>query len=42
VSSGRASGTAARGGGREEEGRVLWDATSRGLCEQCGRVGPPP
>ena len=27
----------ARGGG-EEGGRVLWDATSRGLC---GRVGPP-
>ena len=22
----------------EERGRVLWDATSRGLC---GRVGPP-
>ena len=29
---------AVRGGGSEEGGRVLWDATSRGLC---GRVGPP-
>ena len=29
---------AVRGGGREKRGRVLWDATSRGLC---GRVGPP-
>ena len=29
---------AVRGGGSEERGRVLWDATSRGLC---GRVGPP-
>jgi len=29
---------AVRGGWSEEEGRVLWDATSRGLC---GRVGPP-
>ena len=27
-----------RGGGSEEGGRVLWDATSRSLC---GRVGPP-
>ena len=26
---------AVRGGGSEERGRVLWDATSRGLC------GPP-
>ena len=25
-------------GGSEKRGRVLWDATSRGLC---GRVGPP-
>jgi len=25
-------------GGSEERGRVLWGATSRGLC---GRVGPP-
>jgi hypothetical protein len=25
-------------GGSEERGRVLWDATSRGLC---GRDGPP-
>ena len=24
---------AVRGGGSEEGGRVLWDATSRGLCE---------
>ena len=23
---------AVRGGGSEERGRVLWDATSRGLC----------
>ena len=29
---------AVRGGGEEERGRVLWDATSRGLCV---RVGPP-
>jgi len=29
---------AVREGGSEERGRVLWDATSRGLC---GRVGPP-
>ena len=29
---------AVSGGGSEERGRVLWDATSRGLC---GRVGPP-
>ena len=29
---------AVRGGGREKGVRVLWDATSRGLC---GRVGPP-
>ena len=38
---GRRLGTymkAVRGGGSEERGRVLWDATSRGLC---GRVGPP-
>ena len=27
-----------RGGGSEDRGRVLWDATSRGLCV---RVGPP-
>ena len=30
---------AVRGGGSEEWGRVLWNATSHGLC---GRVGPPP
>ena len=29
---------AVRGGGSEERGRVLWDATSRGLFV---RVGPP-
>ena len=29
---------AVRRGESEEGGRVLWDATSRGLC---GRVGPP-
>ncbi len=29
---------AVRGGGSKKRGRVLWDATSRGLC---GRVGPP-